>query len=79
MKVLNGIDNTAAVRSILKGRRLGLITNPSGVNSRLESTAELLKRHFNLQAVYGPEHGIRGDYQAGVPMEAAEFDSELGV
>ncbi len=79
MKFKNGIDNTDAVHSILKGKRLGLITNPTGVNARLESTAVLLKKHFNLQAVYGPEHGIRGDYQAGVPTEAPEIDPELGV
>ena len=78
-KTLNGIDNTSAIHSILKGKRLGLITNPSGVNSRLESTAELLNEYFNLQAVFGPEHGIRGDYQAGVPTSFPDFDHELGV
>ena len=79
MKILNGIDNTSAIQAILKGKRLGLITNPSGVNSRLEATADLLHRHFNLQAVFGPEHGIRGDYQAGLPASVPKFDTELGV
>ena len=79
MKILNGIDNRVAVHSILKGKRLGLITNPSGVNSRLESTAELLQKNYSLQAVFGPEHGIRGDYQAGVPTEFPDIDAELGI
>ena len=79
MRFKNGIDNTDAVHSILKGKRLGLITNPTGVNAQLESTAAILKKHFKLQAVYGPEHGIRGDCQAGVPTEAPEIDPELGV
>ncbi|MBQ7649828.1 MAG: DUF1343 domain-containing protein [Victivallales bacterium] len=78
-KILNGIDNTTAIHSILKGKHLGLITNPSGVNSRLESTADLLHDHFNLQVVFGPEHGIRGDYQAGVPTSFPDFDPELRV
>lgn len=79
MKIFNGIDNTAAVHTALKGKKLGLITNPSGVNSRLESTANILAREFNLQAVYGPEHGIRGDYQAGKSTSAPKIDPELGV
>jgi len=46
---------------------VGLITNPSGVNSKLESTAWLFKNHpaINLVALYGPEHGVRGEAQAG--------------
>jgi uncharacterized protein YbbC (DUF1343 family) len=52
---------------ILKGKRVGLITNPTGVDSRLRSTIDIL---FNapgvtLAALYGPEHGVRGDFAAG--------------
>lgn len=52
---------------LVRGRRIGLITNPSGVDSNLRSTARLLKEHpeVNLVALYGPEHGVRGNAQAG--------------
>jgi len=52
---------------LLKGKRVGLITNPSGVDHALVSTAERLKNAPDVQlvALYGPEHGIRGDAQAG--------------
>lgn len=52
---------------LLRGKRVGLITNPSGVDRQLRSTARLLKEHpeVNLVALYGPEHGIRGNAQAG--------------
>jgi uncharacterized protein YbbC (DUF1343 family) len=52
---------------LVKGKRVGLITNPSGVNGRLESTADLFFRNPSIQlaALYGPEHGVRGDAQAG--------------
>jgi uncharacterized protein YbbC (DUF1343 family) len=52
---------------ILKGKRVGLITNPTGVTSDLQSSIDIL---FNapdvkLVALYSPEHGIRGDLDAG--------------
>lgn len=51
----------------LAGKRVGLITNPSGVNRKLESTIEILRRApgVNLVALFGPEHGIYGDIPAG--------------
>ncbi|MBM3293432.1 MAG: DUF1343 domain-containing protein [Candidatus Aminicenantes bacterium] len=52
---------------LLRGKRVGLITNPSGVDRRLVSTVERLRSvpGVRLVALYGPEHGIRGDAQAG--------------
>ena len=52
---------------LLRGRRVGLITNPTAVDARLRSSAELLRAHpeVDLVALYGPEHGVRGDAQAG--------------
>ena len=51
----------------LQGKRVGLVTNPSGVDRYLNSTVDIL---FNapgveLVALYGPEHGVRGDMYAG--------------
>ena len=51
----------------LVGRKVGLVTNPSGVDRYLKSTIDIL---FNapgveLVALYGPEHGVRGDVYAG--------------
>jgi uncharacterized protein YbbC (DUF1343 family) len=51
----------------LEGKRVGLVTNPSGVDSRLRSTIDILYNapEVNLVALYGPEHGVRGDVYAG--------------
>ena len=51
----------------LVGRRVGLVTNPSGVDRRLRSTVDILFNApgVNLVALYGPEHGVRGDVYAG--------------
>ena len=51
----------------LKGKRVGLVTNPSGVDRKLRSTVDILYNapDVNLVALYGPEHGVRGDVHAG--------------
>jgi len=51
----------------LRGKRVGLVTNPSGVDHNLRSTIEILFEapEVNLVALYGPEHGVRGDVYAG--------------
>ena len=51
----------------LVGKRVGLVTNPSGVDSQLRSTIDILFNApgVNLVALYGPEHGVRGDVYAG--------------
>ncbi len=51
----------------LVGKRVGLVTNPSGVDSQLRSTIDILYNApgVELVALYGPEHGVRGDVYAG--------------
>ena len=51
----------------LEGKRVGLVTNPSGVSSDLRSTIDILHDapQVNLVALFGPEHGVRGDVYAG--------------
>lgn len=51
----------------LVGKRVGLVTNPSGVDSRLKSTIDILNEApgVELVALYGPEHGVRGEVYAG--------------
>lgn len=52
---------------ILKGKRVGLITNATGVDNNLKSTIDILSEapNVNLVALYAPEHGVRGDIYAG--------------
>lgn len=52
---------------LVKGKKVGLITNPTGVDRRLRSSVDLLAAHpgVKLVALYGPEHGVRGNAQAG--------------
>ena len=51
----------------LEGKRVGLITNPTGVDNGMRSTIDILHEAPNVRlvALYGPEHGVRGDVHAG--------------
>ncbi|HAP36402.1 MAG TPA: DUF1343 domain-containing protein [Bacteroidetes bacterium] len=52
---------------ILQGKRVGLITNPTGITSDYISTVDIFAKAkgVNLVALFGPEHGVRGDVTAG--------------
>jgi uncharacterized protein YbbC (DUF1343 family) len=51
----------------LGGRRVGIITNQTGVTSKLESMVDAIRRNpsIHFSAIYAPEHGFRGDRTAG--------------
>ncbi len=55
----------------LKGKKVGLITNPTGVDRQLKSTIDILFEapQVELEALYGPEHGVRGNFSAGEKVE----------
>lgn len=51
----------------LQGKRIGIITNSTGVTSELESTLDILARlpQVEVAAIFSPEHGLLGQAQAG--------------
>ncbi|MFC4803228.1 exo-beta-N-acetylmuramidase NamZ domain-containing protein [Neobacillus sp. GCM10023253] len=55
-----------------KGKRIGLVTNMTGVNQRLVPTIDLFHGHpdLHLTALYGPEHGIRGSAKEGEKVQS---------
>ena len=65
---------------LLRGRRVGLVTNHSGRDRAGTSTIDLIARApgVRLTALFAPEHGIRGAEQAGARI-AGGIDSATGV
>ena len=65
---------------ILEGKRVGLITNPTGVDNNMKSTIDILHEAPNVQlvALFAPEHGVRGDAHAGDHVDNAT-DSKTGL
>ena len=64
----------------VRGKRVGLITNHTGIDRARTSDIDLISRHPDLKlvALLAPEHGIRGDADAGVKVED-ETDRKTGV
>ncbi len=61
-----GIDVLAARDfAPLRGKRVGLVTNQTGLSASGTKTRVILKKHVNLVALYSPEHGIDGTVLAG--------------
>ena len=66
--------------ALLAGKKVGLITNQSGVNSKLELTLDIFKKakNFKLTAVFSPEHGLKGLIGSGQSYEN-EIDSNSEI
>ena len=76
-----GIDllcESAAYDPLLQGRRIGLVTNHTGLDSRFRPTADLLHARYGLSALFGPEHGVRGDLAPGAPVHSGA-DAATGL
>lgn len=65
---------------LLAGKRVGLVTNPTGVDRNMKSTIDILFEHenVNLVALFGPEHGVRGNFSAGDHV-ANNKDKNTGI
>lgn len=65
----------------LQGKRIGLVTNPTGVDRYLNSTIDVLHSApgVELVALFGPEHGVRGNAHAGEHVEGQAVDPRTGV
>ncbi len=64
----------------LQGKRVGLVTNPSGIDNSLKSTVDILNEAPGVQlvALFGPEHGVRGNAHAGDAVGDA-VDPKTGI
>ncbi|MGB9179736.1 MAG: exo-beta-N-acetylmuramidase NamZ domain-containing protein, partial [Pyrinomonadaceae bacterium] len=66
---------------LLRGARIGLICNQASVDHRLRHAADLFQEHseVNLKALFGPQHGIRGEVQDNMVETGHAFDKATGV
>ena len=75
---LLGIDQIEDYLDLFEGKRVGLITNQSGVNSSYISSIDILYKYTNLVSLFDPEHGIRGNVNEGTQI-GDTYDSRTGV
>ena len=74
IRIRTGIEVLKADNfKILEGKRVGLITNPTGVDNELRSDIDILHSApgVRLVALFGPEHGVRGNAHAGQSVGSA--------
>ena len=66
---------------LVRGARLGLVCNQASVNHQLHHVADLLKEHpaAELRALFGPQHGIRGDVQDNMIETEHAIDRDTGL
>lgn len=69
------------VPQIVRGARVGLICNQSSVSHAFEHAADLMHEHpaFKLTALFGPQHGIRGDVQDNMIETEHGMDRKTGL
>ena len=81
-RVASGLDVLVEKRfALLRGLSVGLVCNPTAVDRRLRHAADLFHaaRGVTLTALFGPEHGVRGDIQYMAPVGEEERDRGTGV
>lgn len=80
-RVVTGLERIMVGESrAVAGKRIGLIANPTAVDSKLRHAADLLRAHpdVELAVLFGPEHGLRGDAQDMIAVDAAH-DARTGL
>jgi uncharacterized protein YbbC (DUF1343 family) len=81
-KISLGIEELLSKRvDLLRGARVGLICNQASVDHELRHSADLCRAGsaFKLNALFGPQHGIRGEAQDNMVESPHTFDAETGL
>lgn len=73
-----GLDRLDLYHKLLSGKRLGLMTNQTGIDSLFRSSIDMLHQNYSLTALLAVEHGVRGDIQAGEAV-ASDIDKKTGI
>lgn len=76
--VTSGVDSVAKFDHLLRAKRIGLMTNPTGIDHDLNSTIDILHGRYGLSALFACEHGVRGDRQAGEKVSTYR-DPQTGI
>ncbi|MDQ3291978.1 MAG: DUF1343 domain-containing protein, partial [Bacteroidota bacterium] len=77
-KPITGADQTEKYISYLRGKRVGLVANPTSIIGKQASADSLLALGVKIQKVFGPEHGFRGNASNGAKVQD-EVDAKTGL
>ena len=77
-QVMVGAEQTSEYFPILKGKRIAIFSNHTGMVGDKHLLDVLIENKFNVVAIFSPEHGFRGDADAGEHVKSS-VDSKTGV
>ena len=77
-KLLTGAEQTDKYVPYLKGKRVGMVVNPTSIIGKQTTVDSLLKLGVNIVKIFGPEHGFRGNASNGTHVDD-EIDSKTGI
>lgn len=77
-KIKTGAEQTEQYLAYLKGKRIGMVVNPTSVIEVNTSVDSLKTLGVNIVKIFGPEHGFRGDASAGIKVDDS-FDAKTGI
>lgn len=76
--IRTGAEQTEKYLPWLKGKRVGMVVNPTSVIGTETTVDSLLKLGVNIVKIFGPEHGFRGNASAGIHVNDA-IDTKTGI
>ncbi|MCX2451785.1 DUF1343 domain-containing protein [Pedobacter sp. PLR] len=76
--IRTGAEQTEKYLPYLKGKRVGMVVNPTSVIGTETTVDSLLKLGVNIVKIFGPEHGFRGNASAGIHVNDA-IDTKTGI
>ena len=77
-RVIMGAEQTSEYFPILKGKRIAIFSNHTGMVGDKHLLDVLIENKFDVVAIFSPEHGFRGDADAGEHVKSS-VDSKTGV
>ncbi|MCC5827218.1 exo-beta-N-acetylmuramidase NamZ domain-containing protein [Alkalimonas sp.] len=73
-----GVEQTERFLPLLAGKRVGLVVNQTSMLQQQHLVDYLVSQQITVQRIFAPEHGFRGDHDAGAHV-AAGVDTATGV
>ncbi|WP_216848907.1 exo-beta-N-acetylmuramidase NamZ domain-containing protein [Pedobacter sp. L105] len=77
-EILTGAVQTEKYLPLLKGKRIGMVVNPTSVIGNTTVVDSLTTLGLNIVKIFGPEHGFRGNASAGITVNDA-VDQKTGI
>jgi uncharacterized protein YbbC (DUF1343 family) len=77
-RITPGAEQLAAYLPLLQGKRVGLLVNQTSLVGEQHLVDVLLANNVNIVSIFAPEHGFRGDHDAGASVSSG-IDSKTGI